>query len=96
MDKKVENALVLFGNGSNGKSVIMDTVMGILGEENISNLSMEALLRGGDERQRNLSQIDGKIFNWSGEMEAKTFAGSGRCCKKLDIWRTSVREKDRE
>ena len=32
MDKKVENALVLFGNGSNGKSVIMDTVMGILGE----------------------------------------------------------------
>ena len=53
----------------------MDTVMGILGEDNISNLSMEALLRGGDERQRNLSQIEGKIFNWSGEMEAKTFAG---------------------
>lgn len=83
MDKKVENALVLFGNGSNGKSVIMDTVMGILGEENISNLSMEALLRGGDERQRNLSQIDGKVFNWSGEMEAKTFAGREDAAKSL-------------
>lgn len=83
MDKKVENALVLFGNGSNGKSVIMDTVMGILGEENISNLSMEALLRGGDERQRNLSQIEGKIFNWSGEMEAKTFSGREDAAKSL-------------
>ena len=83
MDKKVENALVLFGNGSNGKSVIMNTVMGILGEENISNLSMEALLRGGDERQRNLSQIDGKIFNWSGEMEAKTFVGREDAAKSL-------------
>lgn len=83
MDKKVENALVLFGNGSNGKSVIMDTIMGILGEENISNLSMEALLRGGDERQRNLTQIDGKIFNWSGEMEAKTFAGREDAAKSL-------------
>lgn len=83
MDKKVENALVLFGNGSNGKSVIMDTVMGILGEDNISNLSMEALLRGGDERQRNLTQIDGKVFNWSGEMEAKTFAGREDAAKSL-------------
>lgn len=83
MDKKVENALVLFGNGSNGKSVIMDTVMGILGEENISNLGMEALLRGGDERQRNLSQIEGKIFNWSGEMEARTFAGREDAAKSL-------------
>lgn len=83
MDKKVENALVLFGNGSNGKSVIMDTVMGILGEDNISNLSMEALLRGGDERQRNLSQIEGKIFNWSGEMEARTFAGREDAAKSL-------------
>lgn len=83
MDKKVENALVLLGNGSNGKSVIMDTVMGILGEDNISNLSMEALLRGGDERQRNLSQIEGKIFNWSGEMEAKTFAGKEDAAKSL-------------
>lgn len=83
MDKKVENALVLFGNGSNGKSVIMDTVMGILGEENISNLSMEALLRGGDERQRNLYQIEGKIFNWSGEMEARSFSGREDAAKSL-------------
>lgn len=83
MDKKVENSLVLFGNGSNGKSVIMDTVMGIFGGENISNLSMEALLRGGDERQRNLSQIEGKVFNWSGEMEARTFAGKEDAAKSL-------------
>lgn len=83
MDRKVENALVLFGNGSNGKSVIMDTVMGILGEDNISNLSMDALLRGGDERQRNLSQIEGKIFNWSGEMEARTFQGREDAAKSL-------------
>ncbi len=83
MDKKVENSLVLFGNGSNGKSVIMDTVMGIFGGENVSNLSMEALLRGGDERQRNLSQIDGKVFNWSGEMESKTFAGKEDAAKSL-------------
>lgn len=83
MDKKVENALVLFGNGSNGKSVIMDTVMGIFGGENVSNLSMDALLKGGDERQRNLSLIDGKVFNWSGEMEAKAFAGREDAAKSL-------------
>lgn len=83
MDKKVENSLVLFGNGSNGKSVIMDTIMGVFGGENISNLSMEALLRGGDERQRNLSQIDGKIFNWSGEIESKTFSGREDAAKSL-------------
>lgn len=83
MDKKIENALVLFGNGSNGKSVIMNTVTGILGEENISNLSMEALLRGGDERQRNLSQIEGKVFNWSGEIETRMFAGREDAAKSL-------------
>lgn len=83
MDNKIENALVLFGNGSNGKGVIMNTVTGILGEENISSLDMEALLRSGDERQRNLCQIEGKVFNWSGEIGPKTFAGREDAAKSL-------------
>lgn len=83
MSRKVENSLVLLGDGGNGKSVIMNTAMGVFGEENVSNLSMEALLRGGDERQRNMSQIEGKVFNWSGEIEAKTFFSKEDAAKSL-------------
>lgn len=42
-DFKLEKALVLYGSGSNGKSVVFDVISAVLGEANISNYSLEAL-----------------------------------------------------
>lgn len=51
---KMETMLVLRGSGSNGKSVVFETIMGILGRENVSNFGIGALITG-NERKISLS-----------------------------------------
>ena len=70
MNDKVENCLMLFGVGSNGKSVIYDTVKGVFGAANISEMGLMALIKGGDEKYRNMHKIDGKVFNYCPEIAA--------------------------
>ncbi len=40
---KIEKALLLYGSGANGKSVIFEVVTALLGEENICNYSLKSL-----------------------------------------------------
>lgn len=58
-----QKALILVGEGSNGKSVFMDLLIHLAGEGNYSTLSM------GNEisRLENRYQLDGKLFNVSEE-----------------------------
>lgn len=42
-DLKLEKALVLFGWGQNGKSVFFDIINALLGDQNVSNLSLSSL-----------------------------------------------------
>lgn len=66
---KMETMLVLRGHGSNGKSVVFDTVMGILGRENVSNFGVGALIRG-TERKKNVAFMNGKRLNYCSEIQA--------------------------
>jgi len=60
---KLEKMLVLYGGGSNGKSVVLDTISNIFGSHNISNISLADLTNDDEKR----SHIDGKLLNISHE-----------------------------
>jgi phage/plasmid-associated DNA primase len=83
MTDKVENCLMLFGAGSNGKSVVYETVKGIFGSPNISEMGLMALIRGGDERYRNMNKIDGKVFNYCAEVQARDISTYSDAFKSL-------------
>lgn len=69
---KLEKALILYGTGANGKSVVFDVISALLGAGNISNYSLEALgqvyFRG---------ELANKLLNYcsdiSNRMQAATF-----------------------
>lgn len=75
MGAKIENCLALYGNGSNGKSVINDVVRGVYGAENISTMSIGSILKDGDEGMRARCQLVGKYINYSGEVNEKELFG---------------------
>ena len=83
MVDKVENCLMLFGTGSNGKSVIYETITGILGRENVSSMGLLSLIKGGDERLRNVARIDGKLVNMCPEVQARDISGYEDAFKTL-------------
>lgn len=79
---KMEQMLILKGAGGNGKSVIFDTVMGLLGRENVSNFGIGALL-GGSDRKKNLATINGKRLNYCSEIQTAEFGRDSDTLKAL-------------
>ncbi len=61
---KLEKALILFGKGANGKSVVFDVVNALLGHNNISNISLESISR--DQHYR--AMLANKLLNYSSEI----------------------------
>lgn len=76
MDAKVENCLTLFGSGSNGKSVIQDTMRGIFGSWSIAEVSLRELFRDGDEGLRAMSKVDGHKFVFCPDIHPKDLSGN--------------------
>lgn len=64
----LQKALVLQGNGCNGKSVFCDIVTAALGRDNVSAYTMESLTKQ-DSRSR--AQLENKLLNYSGENSIK-------------------------
>lgn len=64
---KIERILILLGSGANGKSVVFDTVMGVLGRDNVSNFGLGALV-GGSDRKHNIASMNGKRLNYCSEI----------------------------
>ncbi len=60
---KLEKTLILYGTGANGKSVVFDVINALLGKENVSNYSLEAL---GENYFR--AMIANKLLNYSSEI----------------------------
>lgn len=83
-ENKVEKALILVGEGSNGKSVIFETIMNVFGTRNISNMDLNSLAKGGDEGQRNMAMLENKRFNYCSEEQI------GRVIQRSDIFKTLV------
>lgn len=62
---KLEKALLIYGGGANGKSVLFDVDNALLGKENVSNFSMCHLLE-----EHNRALIANKLLNYGSEINA--------------------------
>lgn len=65
---KLEKVLLLFGTGANGKSVIFDIIMALLGRENVCNHSLHSLTV--DDSKSRINLLD-KLLNYSSEINGK-------------------------
>lgn len=64
---KLERSLMLYGPGANGKGVVFDLVVAILGEEHVSGFSMESLSNDPNAR----AQLKDVLLNYSTELGGK-------------------------
>ena len=79
---KMETMLILKGSGSNGKSVVFETVMGVLGRQNVSNFGLGALI-GGNDRKMNIATMNGKRLNYCSEIQLREFGKDSDSLKAI-------------
>lgn len=79
---KIEKMLILKGSGSNGKSVVFETLKGLLGDENIKTIPLSELI-GGSERKQNIASINGKRLNYCSEIQTQEFSKNADALKAL-------------
>ena len=65
---KAEKMLVLYGSGANGKSVVFEIMLALLGRENVSNYSLTSLT---DSAGYYRAQISNKLVNYGSEIGGK-------------------------
>lgn len=65
---KLEKTLLLYGSGANGKSVFFDTITAILGNENVSEYSLQSLTDGNGYFR---AMLLNKLLNYSSEISTK-------------------------
>ena len=80
---KIEKLLILKGSGANGKSVVFETLMGLIGRGNVSNFGLDELLGSGSERKRNVATMNGKRLNYASETQRFTVDGGSGALKAL-------------
>ncbi len=64
----LERALVLYGSGANGKSVVFSIISALLGSENVSNYSLESLTDVNGYYRVRLGQV---LLNYSSEISSR-------------------------
>jgi len=82
-EAKMETMLVLKGNGANGKSVVFETVVGLVGRSNVTNFGIDELIGYGTEKKRNLATMNGKRLNYASETGSFTIDGGSGLLKAL-------------
>lgn len=65
---KLEKVLLLYGTGANGKSVFFEIISALLGQDNITNYSLQSLT-GRDGYHR--AMIANKLLNYASEINGK-------------------------
>lgn len=65
---KLEKALILFGNGANGKSVFFELIIAMLGPNNVSNYSLHSLT---NENGYFRARLSDKLLNYASEISPK-------------------------
>lgn len=73
----IEKMCIMLGSGSNGKSVAGNTIEAMLGSPNVSTLDLSSLMTEGDAAAKAVAGIDGKMLNYSSELDKKELKGSG-------------------
>ena len=71
---KLEKLILLYGRGANGKSVIFEVLNGLLGEDSISNYSLNSLT---DSKGYHRSNLKDKLINYASDIDlSKVEAGT--------------------
>ncbi|TYB80413.1 DNA primase [Bizionia saleffrena] len=65
---KLEKVLLLYGTGQNGKSVLFDVLMALLGSQNVANYSLQSLTA---ENGNSRAQLVNKLLNYGSEINGK-------------------------
>lgn len=71
-EAKIEKLLLLVGRGANGKGVINQTILGVLGDY-VGTKSIGALCSRGIDGEESLALINGKKLNFATEMSVDDF-----------------------
>lgn len=69
---KLEKALMLYGEGANGKSVFYDLMNALLGETNVSSYSLQSLM---DTSGYYRAMLSNKLLNYASEITGELEAG---------------------
>ena len=65
---KLEKVLLLYGTGANGKSVLFEILMALLGTENVVNYSLQSLT---SENGNSRAMLVNKLLNYASEINGK-------------------------
>ena len=65
---KLEKALLLYGSGANGKSVVFEVITALLGPDNVGHCSLQSLT---DEKGYHRAQLANKLVNYASEISGK-------------------------
>lgn len=65
---KLEKALLLYGSGANGKSVLFDIINALFGKENICSYSISELT---DDKGYSRAMLGDKLLNYASELSSK-------------------------
>ncbi len=65
---KLEKVLLLFGTGANGKSVLFEVLMALLGTQNVANYSLQSLTA---ENGNSRAMLVNKLLNYASEINGK-------------------------
>jgi P4 family phage/plasmid primase-like protien len=71
-DTRFEKAFLITGDGKNGKSVLLDTITSLLGEENVSNVPLQNL----EESRFSAAELYGKLANISADLDDRALNSS--------------------
>lgn len=80
---KMETLMILKGDGSNGKGVIFETIVGVLGKDSVSTFGLDELICSSSERKRNLATINGKRLNFCSDAKKYVIDGESGTLKAL-------------
>jgi putative DNA primase/helicase len=65
---KLEKVLLLYGTGANGKSVLFEVLMALLGAQNVANYSLQSLTA---ENGNSRAMLVNKLLNYASEINGK-------------------------
>jgi P4 family phage/plasmid primase-like protien len=71
-DRRFETAVMLTGEGENGKSVFLDLVGDLLGEANVSNVALQDL----EDNRFRVAELYGKLANIFADLDARGLQSS--------------------
>ena len=71
-DTRHEKAAMLTGEGENGKSVFIDLVTAILGQDNVSHVALQDL----EENRFRAAELFGKLGNFFADLDSRTLRSS--------------------